>query len=200
MRKHLIAFLNRPFRLLDKIGHRVFFVCFCGLFTCVFLYLFNPFNIQSWKYDLGFANQLSIFASGLLAIPVLAFTQLLLRPWWVPQTFNIGHFLLGVCLEWLLLSVAFTFIYGKQVAWGWPLWQEFGVVAKHVGLISSAPYTLGLLLLAVMTKPKLLPASHSRKSPMETSDWISVKDENDKEVLQLKTAHLLFCKSEDNYL
>src|SRR6478609_11871458 len=75
----IISWLRQPFRLLDSHKSRWKLVIFCGVFGCLFLNVFHPFNINEWftNVDAPLFVILTFFcAAGMAA---LALTQFAIR-------------------------------------------------------------------------------------------------------------------------
>lgn len=47
----VFTWFRKPFRLLDSMRARVKLVIFSGVFGCLFLNIFHPFNINQWFND-----------------------------------------------------------------------------------------------------------------------------------------------------
>ena len=195
----IIAYISQPFPLLDKNPARWFFALFCGGFATLFLYVFNPYDIQSWQYDSELGQTIPIWLSGLLAIPVLIFTQIILRPWILKGKFSVWHAIVWLIIELFLLTLLFFPIFGNQVPAGWPAIAEFIVVGKHTILIAFLPYLVALLFLSSRKNISPdIPDSDVRESNQTT--FVSLLDENDKVALTIRKDHIMYLKSEDNYI
>ena len=190
-------FLSQAFPYLDSQRSRWFWALFSGLFASLFLYLFNPFNISSWRFDFALANQFTIWSGGLLAIPVLLLSQFVLRPWFVKGTFNWGIFLLWLGMEIFFLSLLYFLIFGNQTVGPGETLHEYGVVLKHTFLVSMIPFMLAFLILRSLHQT---PDPVRNTPAVREEKWVVIVDENQKEVLRVKEAQLLFFKSEDNYV
>lgn len=197
--KRIRTYFSQPFPLLDQNPDRWFFALFCGGFATLFLYVLNPYDIQSWQYDSELGQIIPIWLSGLLAIPVLIFTQIILRPLILKEEFKIWHAVLWLGMELFLLTLLFFPIFGNDVPLGWPVIAEFMVVGKHTILIAFLPYLVALLFLSSRRKKVSFP-QESENSESPSSEFISLLDENDKVALTIRKDHILYLKSEDNYV
>ncbi|MCB0836100.1 MAG: LytTR family transcriptional regulator DNA-binding domain-containing protein [Bacteroidetes bacterium] len=191
--------LFAPFTVLDSKRSKVFLIVFSGLFSAFFIFLFNPFNLESWNYHNAWGSGLPIFAGGLLGMPVFYITQFILREMFNLNTFKVWQFCLWSLLELTLLSLLFFFLFGTPESSEDGYWGEFITSLKYTFLILIIPYSMAILILRNVKKTP--PISHQPKEPVpELPNLIDFPDENGKVIFTLKWDHLLFLKSEDNYI
>ena len=193
----LIPILIAPFTLLDSQRDRLFLIIFCGVFATFFINFYEPLNIRNWNHDSALGNFLTIWSAGILGAIVLSITQFIIRPLLNLNTFNIGQFILWVLLEFLLIAILMFILYGESK---FPFWEEFFLTFRYTISLTTIPYFLACLLIAVIKLSNKVEVEKEVKIPIVPLEQYSFKDENGKVMLALKPTQLLLLKSENNYI
>ncbi len=81
MFKEINQFLKQDFTLLDSTINKLLIVSLIGLYSAFFIYVYTPFNINTW-------GQNSYMKYGLVGIAVISFSQLILRSIFGSKTFK----------------------------------------------------------------------------------------------------------------
>jgi hypothetical protein len=88
----LISWFKQPFGLLDSVKARLQLVIFCGVFGCIFLNVFQPFNMGEW-FVKGTPLFFIITFFSAAGIAALALSQFALRPLFnIQLTTRIGFY------------------------------------------------------------------------------------------------------------
>ena len=106
-------------------------------------------------------------------------------------------------MELLLLTLLYLPIFGTPHTEGNNYILEFLTVMKHTSLILVIPYSMALLILSTyFTKPAIVQTviASPTPPPIISPKQIVFPDEKGKVVLSINWNHLLFLKSEDNYI
>lgn len=194
-----VSWLRQPFTLLDTAQARLKLVIFCGAFGCLFLSIFQPFNINQWFTNVR-APLFVIFtffsAAGMAA---LALTQIALR-----SIFKIDETTRVVFLSWLLvefffISVAVHAVDVTLLNLSFFDLSEYLNNLKHTLLILVLPYFLGLLLLFLQQQRQVVEELTLKVNRSTTTDNVTLTDENNKIVMNLPLRSISYFKSEDNY-
>ena len=170
------------------------------------MYFFNPFNLQSWSESDSIGSEIPVFLGGFLGIPIILLSQFILRRIFNLETFKVWQFLVWVFVEIILLTFLFLPLFGMLDIPGNTYFNEFSSVLKHTALILLIPYSMALLILQSMKSPEPVVQKIVEKVVEKefiqtpTLNQISFHDENGKIILSIKWDHLLFLKSEDNYI
>ena len=166
-----------------------------GVFSILFLNLYNPFNASNW-YSVDTLPLFLILSSyGLIGILILAISQFIIRPLFGINKFRIGSFILWFICEVFILGFVMFIIYGDKGLSGYKLIGEFFQSLKYTFLVIALPYAAVLYYL------------HSNKQKqkffqVDKSDTgiIKILDENDNVRIAIEPDKLLFIKNADNYV
>jgi DNA-binding LytR/AlgR family response regulator len=200
----IAAWLRQPFRLLDTVQSRWKLIIFCGVFNCIFLNIFKPFNINQWfdNVNAPLIVVLTLFSvAGMIA---LSLTQFVLR--WIfdlQLTTRIGFF------AWLLVDIFFISIAVHTVDiifLDLPLFNlsEYLENLKHTLLVLALPYFIGILLLYVQQQlevvKELKELTLKANKPVNPVENVTITDENGKVAMNVQLRNIVYFKSEDNYI
>ncbi|MDW3652431.1 MAG: LytTR family DNA-binding domain-containing protein [Bacteroidia bacterium] len=195
-------FLKRPFAYLDPMPHRILLALFCSVFAAIFLNIFEPFDLDSWTILKNYKSRFPILLFSLTGFLFLGFTQIVLRKLFKIHSFNIGGFSLWFAGELILLSILNHNLFGDAREDFGEMMYEFSLTFKYTSLVLLIPYFISLLYFS--SKSIEIPSEEKEKisSPdKETGiNQVHFQAENEREVLSIKLDHLLFLKSESNYV
>jgi hypothetical protein len=199
-------FLSLPFQFLDSIHQKLFLIAFSGLFSFIFLSIYNPFNLSEWAfYKLEKATFVFI-AIAFLGMLIIGLSQFGLRHWFQLKTLTIFRFLLLFSFEFSALTTANYFLFGDLPSHLNEIIKEILLIAKQTGLILGLNYCFSLLILSLWHFKKenqkiREKINHSNISNTQKNiQQIHIKDENDKVMISLKPNKIVFFKSEANYI
>ena len=195
-------FLKRPFPYLDPIPHRILLALFCSVFAAIFLNLFEPFDLDSWTILKNYKSRFPILLFSLTGLLFLGLSQIGLRKLLGIQSFSFGGFLLWFAGEIMLLSIINHNLFGDAREDFSEMMYEFSLTFKYTSLVLLIPYFISLLYFSskrVDSPPSDTIGSFPPESKPQLQQ-IHFQAENDKEVLSVKLDHLLFLKSESNYV
>ena len=193
--------LTDRFPLLNTRHDKIIFIIITAVFSLLFIYTFIPFNINNW-YDL---TRLSLFdivsAFSFCGALTLWFTQFGLRKWLRLEQLSYVQYVLLVIGEVMLLSIVMLII-----DWALNKHPEMSInnyltTFKYTLLIAIVPYIISLLILFARQKAQLAQTlSNQMNTAIPHTEYLSIEDENGKVILSLQHKHILFFKSEDNYV
>ncbi|MEM6802136.1 MAG: LytTR family DNA-binding domain-containing protein, partial [Bacteroidota bacterium] len=191
-----------PFPYLDPISHRITLAVFCSVFSIVFLNLFEPFDLDSWTILKDYNSRFPILLFALVGLTFLLLSQLGIRRLLNLGTFNLGSFSLCFAGEILFLSIVNHFFFGDHREAFDEMLYEFGLTLKYTFLVLIIPYGMMLLYFASRTNT---PNEEEKEKNLDMAlpeqlAPLILKSENEKELLSIKASHLLFLKSESNYV
>ncbi|HEX6227700.1 MAG TPA: LytTR family DNA-binding domain-containing protein [Chryseolinea sp.] len=197
----VVFWLRQPFNLLDTNVDRLKLVIFCGVFGCLFLIVFQPFNL-----NLGFSEvnaPLSIIfafftVAGMVA---LSLTQFAFR-----RLFNVRlttrlSFLLWSLVEFFFIALAVHVIDILVLGRSFFDVNEFMLNLKHTSLVLVLPYFLGILLLHVQKQLQLVEELTVKiNRAARNDDNVTINDEKGKAAMSIAVRNIVYVKSEDNYI
>jgi DNA-binding LytR/AlgR family response regulator len=198
---NIVAWLLRPFGLLDSVRSRWMLIIFCGVFGYLFLNIFKPFNINQWfnNVELPLFIVLSFFS--LAGMAGLALTQFALRSLFKLQlTTRIGF------IAWLLVDFFFISLAVHTVdilLLNLPFFDldEFVENLKHTFFVLMLPYFVGILLLYLQKQLQVVKELTLKiNKPSNPTERVTITDENGKVVVNMPLRNILYFKSEDNYI
>lgn len=195
-------FLKRPFPFLDPIPHRILLALFCSVFAAIFLNIFEPFNLDSWTILKNYESRFPTLLFSLTGFLFLGLTQIGLRKLFRIQTFTVGGFILWFAGEIILLSIINHNLFGDARDDFSEMMYEFSLTFKYTSLVLLIPYLVSLLYFSSKNteSQSLDTAEISPANPSPSIQQIHFQAENEKDVLSVKLDHLLFLKSESNYV
>lgn len=193
-KKKVIAFLLKPFPLLDDFKSKLFLVFFCGIFSTFFISFFNPFNIKQITYESSLGNFLSISSVGIVGAIILSFSQFYLRKKANLNQFNLGQFLLWSVFEMIFICIGIFILFGESNE---PFLQEFLLIINYTISLAILPYVIACLLISVTKLSAKVREGEKLKTNSPKQHLF--KNEKGKVMLAIKLNQILFLKSENNY-
>ncbi|MBL0745633.1 LytR/AlgR family response regulator transcription factor [Chryseolinea lacunae] len=196
----IISWFRQPFKLLDSHRARWQLVIFCGVFGCVFLNVFHPFNMNEWFSHVKapmFAILTFFSAAGMAA---LALTQFVFRALFrVELTTRIGFFA-WLLLEFFFISVAVHTVNIILLQLPFINLPEYLVTLKYTLMVLVLPYFLAILLLFVQEQLITVEELTIKINKSQAPESVTINDENGKIVVRMPAGNILYFKSEDNYI
>jgi hypothetical protein len=196
----VVSWFQKPFSLLDSSRSRWQLVIFCGVFGCLFLNVFLPFNINLWFNNVRtplFVILTFFSAAGMAA---LALSQLAFR-----SLFNITlttriSFMGWLVVEFIFISIAIhtanIFLLGLSF-FNLPEYLE---TLKYTLMIVAIPYFLAMVLLLVQEQISVVEELTIKANKPAITTNITINDENGKAIVHMPIRNILYFKSEDNYI
>ena len=186
--------------MLDSRRSRFFLIVFSAIFATVFLVVYNPLDVSSFFINTSIGNLVSIKSAGVIGALVIGLTQLVFRPILGIKSFSKGGFVIWLLIEFVLLSAVMYFFYGER---GRPFWDEMIVVSRMTFTLAAVPYLFACLLIALFR-----PSDNSNEGDKnefsgnndQRVNLLTLRDQNGKVMLTLKTEDLVYLKAEDNYI
>jgi hypothetical protein len=197
----VVLWLRQPFNLLDTHVARLKLVIFCGVFGCLFLIIFQPFNL-----NLGFtqvnAPLFIIFAFFTIAgMVALALTQFAFR-----SLFNVNlttrlSFLMWSLVEFFFITLAIHTVDVIILQLSFFDVNEFLLNLKHTSLVVVLPYFFGILLLHVQEQLQVVQELTVKiTKSARSNDNVTINDEKGKAAMNIAVRNIVYFKSEDNYI
>lgn len=188
--------LNQQFPYLDATKDKLVLIGFVGIFILLFLSVYAPFNMNQWgdSLYLGYVGIGSV---------VLLMTQFVLRPLLGFTSLKVYSFVVWFIAELLLITIGIYLAYSPELTtWNDKLYEYF-LTLRYVVLILVAPYILVIWYLSVRYKFTLTEKNGQNQvaaATQKNNTLLNITGENNKVVLAIDYAHLLFVKSSGNYL
>ena len=197
----VVLWLRQPFNLLDTLVARLKLVIFCGVFGCLFLIIFQPFNL-----NLGFSKVNApisiIFAFFTIAgMVALSLTQFAFR-----SLFNVNlttrlSFLMWSFVEFFFIALAVHMVDVIMLDLSFFDVNEFFLNLKHTSLVVVLPYFLGILLLHVQEQLEVVQELTVKiNKSARNNDNVTINDEKGKAAMNIAVRNIVYFKSEDNYI
>lgn len=187
-------FFLQDFSILASSKNRWILIISCALFSTFFLVFYNPLDVDSYKINTVIGSIISVRSAGIVGALVLILTQFGLKKALNVRDQNVAQFISWFALELVIISIVIYLFFGER---GLPVLPEFFVTFEKTISLSIIPYTLSCLLIALLyyRNPSRTPNSSSN-----VFAFLTLTDENGKEILTLKSEDLIYLKSEDNYV
>jgi hypothetical protein len=197
----LSTWLRQPFRLLDTFESRWKLIVFCGVFGCLFLIIFRPFNINQWCNEVNTPLFLVLTFFSIAGMAALFLTQFAFRSLFkVEFTTRIAFF------AWLLVDIFFISLAIHTVdimLLDLPFFNgpEYLENLKHTLILLVLPYCIGLLLLYVREQLQVVKELTLKvNKPLNPVESVTITDENGKVAMNVQLRNIVYFKSEDNYI
>ncbi len=196
----VISWFLQPFSLLDSHRSRWKLVIFCGVFGCLFLNIFHPFNINQWFNNVKAPLFVILtFFSG-AGMAALALTQFAIR-----SLFNVNlttriSFLGWLVVEFFFISVAIHTVNIFLLDLPFINLSEYLDTLKYTLMVLVIPYFLAILLLLVQEQLLMVEELTIKVNKSMTTESVAINDENGKVVMHMPIRNILYFKSEDNYI
>lgn len=194
------AWLREPFQLLDTHSSRWQLVIFCGVFDCLFLIVFQPFNINHWFPLVKTPLFLIIIFFSAAGMAALALSQFAFRAWFKVELTTRRSFLGWLMVEFFLISLAMHTVNVYLLELPFIHLPEYLVTLKYTLLVLVLPYSLAILLLFVRQQLQVVEELKIKASKAVNIENVLIPDENGKVAASLPVSRLLYFKSEDNYV
>jgi hypothetical protein len=191
----ILKWLNKPLDLLETNKDKWILIITIGVFSILFLNLYNPFNVSNWHSVESMPLFLILSSYGIIGIFILSISQFLIRPLFGIKNFKIGSFILWFVCEVIILGFVMFLIYGDKGMQGNELFGEFLQSLKYTFLVIALPYAAVLYYLhSSKQKQKFFQVDKSEKN------IIKILDENENVRIAIEPDKLLFIKNADNYV
>ena len=198
---NVAAWLRQPFRLLDSIRSRWMLIIFCGVFGCLFLIIFQPFNINQWFNNVDTPLYIILIFFNIAGIAALVLTQFALRGLFKLQlTTRIG-FIAWLLVDFFFISLAVHTVDILLLKLPFFDLAEYVENLKHTFLVVMLPYFVGILLLYLQLQLQVVQELRLKvNTPSNLAERVTIADENGKVVVNMPLRNILYFKSEDNYI
>jgi hypothetical protein len=196
----IVSWFRQPFRLLDSHKSRWQLVIFCGVFGCLFLNIFHPFNINEWfnHVDAPLFVILTFFA--VAGTAALALTQFAVRSLFNVDLPTRASFFGWLLIEFFAISVAIHSVNVYLLELPFINLPEYLVTLKYTLMVLVLPYFLGILLLFVQEQMSVVEELTIKINKSVSPDSVTISDENGKVAVSMPLRNILYFKSEDNYV
>lgn len=196
----IINWFRQPFRLLDSHKSRWQLVIFCGVFGCLFLNIFHPFNINEWFKNVNAPLFAILTFFSVAGTAALALTQFAFRSLFrVTLTTRIS-FLGWLLVEFFFISLAIHIVNTYLLELPFINLPEYLITLKYTLMVLVLPYFLAILLLFVQEQRIVVEELTIKVNESTNNESVSIRDENGKVMLRMPVCNILYCKSEDNYV
>ncbi len=196
----LQAWFFRPFGLLDTVKARLQLVIFCGVFGCIFLNVFQPFNMEQWFPNVKTPMFFIITFFSAAGMAALALSQFAIRSLFkIRLTTRVG-FLTWLILDFFLISLATQGVNSIFTERSFFDLIEYLLTLKYTLLVLVLPYSLGVLLLFVERQLEVVKELKLKVDKSISQENVVINDENGKSVMRINSKNILYFKSEDNYV
>jgi len=189
----------KPFQLLDSFKSRWLLVIFCGVFSFLFLNIFEPFKIGNWFEGVDLPLFFILTSFSIAGMAALAVTQFGVRSLFRIHFPTRIRFIFWLLFEFFLISIAVHA--ANHLVTKHPILDgtEYLQTLKYTLLASVLPYFLALLLLYVQEQLQVVEQLTLKANRPTNAENVSISDENGKVILNLASKSILYFKSEDNY-
>lgn len=189
--KHL---LNISFPYLNNWRRRSIHIAVTLLLCTFFIFGLNAFNISAWISIPGWISFLGLHGFILIGLCVMLLSQVVLALVFKNRDFKAKHLLVWLATELLILSLAVALVYGQS---DYTLINEWISTLKYTAMVIVLPYTFSLLLLSSIFAEK---ETIESPSPARIVDLLHFPDEKEETRLSIKSSHVLYVESSDNYV
>jgi DNA-binding LytR/AlgR family response regulator len=197
----VVLWLRQPFHLLDRHIARLKLVIFCGVFGCLFLIVFQPFNLNLGftKVNAPVSIVFTFFAiAGMVA---LSLTQFAFRSLFNVKLTTRLSFLMWSLVEFFFIALAIHTVDVIMLHLSFFDVNEFLLNLKHTSLVVVLPYFLGILLLHVQEQLEVVQELTVKiTKSARNNDNVTINDEKGKAAMNIAVRNIVYFKSEDNYI
>lgn len=195
----LLFWLRQPFQLLDTHESRLRLVLFSGLFGCLFLNIFHPFNVNLWFNEVRTPLFIILTFFSAAGMAALALSQFAVR--WI---FNVQlttwiSFLGWTLLEFFLIALAIHTVDVYLLDLSFFDLREFWLNLKHTSILVILPYFLGILWLYLRQQLHVVRELKLKVDKPLNTENVNICDEKGKIVITIPARNIVYFKSEDNY-
>lgn len=196
----VVHWFRQPFQLLDTTRARLKLVLFCGVFGCLFLNVFQPFNSNQWFPEAKAPLYLIFTFFSAACMAALALTQFGLRAIFKVDVTTRIVFLGWLLVEFFFISVAAHVVNITLLNKSFFDIPEYFITLKYTLLLLVLPYFFGILLLFLQQQLQVVEELKLKVNRSATPDNVTLTDENNKIVMTLPLRSISYFKSEDNYI
>jgi DNA-binding LytR/AlgR family response regulator len=197
---NFLAWLLKPFPLLESHKSRWQLVLFCGVFGFLFLNIFEPFHIRSWFEEVNTSLFFTLTFFSAAGTTVLALTQFVIRSLLNIQLTSRVRFIFWVFFEFFLISIAVHAVNHIITKHHFLDVTEYLQTLKYTLLVMVLPYFLAILLLYVHEQLQVVEELTLKANRPINIENININDENGKVAMSLTSKNIVYFKSEDNYI
>jgi hypothetical protein len=191
---------QQPFRLLDSIRARWKLVIFCGVFGCIFLNLFQPFNLTQWFVTVKTPLFIILAFFSAAGMAALALSQFAIRALFKIEYTTRGNYLWWLLVEFFLISLAVHSVNVFFLEVPFINLPEYVLTLKYTLGVLILPYFFALLMLYLEEQLQVVQQLTLKANRVATIETVTINDENGKAMLTLPLKNILYFKSEDNYI
>ncbi|MBS1952230.1 MAG: LytTR family transcriptional regulator [Bacteroidetes bacterium] len=192
--------LKQPFHLLASTQSRLKLVIFCGLFGCIFLNVFLPFNMGAWFIKGKAPLYIIITFFSAAGVAALALTQFGIRSLFKIKDVTRGGFIAWLALDLFAISLAMLAVNSIFTEHSFFEWDEYLITLKYTVLVLVLPYSLGILILYLQEQLRVVQELKLKVTQFANLENIVVMDEAGRAVVTMNSRKILYFKSEDNYV
>jgi DNA-binding LytR/AlgR family response regulator len=196
----IVSWCLQPFRLLDSHRSRWKLIVFCGVFGCLFLNIFHPFNINQWFVNVKAPLFVILTFFSAAGMATLALTQFAFRWLFKVELTTRINFFGWLFVEFFFISVANHAVNVYLLDLPFINIPEYFETLKYTLMVLILPYFLGILLLFVQQQLLVVEELTIKANKTLTPESIAITDENGKIIVQMSVQNILYFKSEDNYI
>jgi len=196
----IIEWFRQPFRLLDSVQARWKLVIFCGVFGCLFLNIFQPFNLTQWFTTVKTPLFIILTFFSAAGMAALALTQFAFRSIFNVELTTRFGFLGWLLLEFFIISIAMHSVNVYLLGLPFINLPEYLITLKYTLMVLVLPYFLAILLLFMEQQLQVVQELTLKVNRSATTDKVTINEENGKVVLTMPLKNILYFKSEDNYV
>ena len=201
-----MPFFFWPVPILETFWEKWIFVILSGVFCIFFINVFVPFNINLWwPVSEPWLRLLILSGYAIIGALVLLVSQFLLRPWFGPRRYHLWSFLLWTLFELVLISVVISLVYEVFIQNSILYFSDFVrdvlLTIRHVGLVMCMLYGIAIpLMISRKQVAKVTALQKNLLQQEQDTKLLTINDENGKPVFSLPADHLIYFRSEDNYV
>ena len=197
----VVSWFQQPFRLLDSHKSRWQLIVFCGLFGCIFLNVFHPFNIDQWFNNVRAPLFVILSFFPVAGMAAVALSQFAFRSWFNVNLTTRMSFFGWLLIEFFVISIAIHTVNILLLDLPFINLPEYLVTLKYTLLLLVLPYFLGIMLLLVQDQLVVVRELTIKVNQSAiTDESVVITDENGKAVVRMPVRNILYFKSEDNYV
>lgn len=196
----IISWFRQPFRLLDSHRSRLQLVIFGGVFGCLFLNIFHPFNINQWFRNVHAPLFLILTFFSAAGMAALALSQFAIRALFPVNLTTRISFLAWLIVEFFFISVAIHTVNTYLLELPFINLPEYIVTLKYTFMALVLPYFFAILLLYLKEQLMVVEELTIQINKSMTNESVAINDENGKVIVHMPARNILYFKSEDNYV
>lgn len=203
----LVTWLKKPYPFIESWSrHAVHSLIGC-IFVFVFLYVFEPFNLNTAPNKWELAKISAYFAGVTLAVMIVSTSIMYGLPTiFNDEKWNIGKEIMGntfiIVTVGMANMVAAHFLFNQQMTWkAFWIWQEVTfLVGFFLAIFTVAVKQQILLKHYKASAESIAKTIRPDYKPDSTITMITLKGQNKDEVFQLNPSSILYLTTADNYV